>query len=640
MSYKQTSIKSVIDKINRSYFIPDIQRHYVWLQDPNKKKIEQLFDSLMRGYPIGAFLFWELKKNDIESDFENDKESGKINFQLYKFIEDYDVRHPYNEKYSISKLIGDELHVVLDGQQRLTSLYIGLRGSRCLKRKYVRANDPNQYETTYLYLNLLHRPKDDTPDDRFMFEFLTTDEASKKTEGKLWFKVGQVMDFDNKETLRKYCREKGFIQDATDIVEDLWGVVVKDESIISFFEEKEKNLDKVLKIFIRVNSGGMQLSYSDLLMSLLTATFKSDIRDQMENEVERMKNDGFGCFGRDQILKTCMMLSDCNHVFKMDNFIKANIRKIENSWDSAVSYITEATNFLKRLGYENFLSSGYIITVLSLYIKKKNAKQLNSDKEAMTKFVRIAQMRSYFTTSLDTKLSLIKDILSYTDNFEDFVKELEKKQPDFKVDATYLEWAVENVEYGSPAVLPLLQLLYPNLNYGSVIFHIDHIYPKSKFNKKTKGLPEKYIEMKNRLWNLQLLEGHDNLSKNDKDPEAWLKEEMPDATKRKNYLISNYIPEDFILDWSNLEAFESQRKRKILEMLMKVFKLPNTNIQIHNTTDDRLIETPEDLEKLKQKTEAILNKARNISTGTFGHFIRQCKSSQNLDEEGLKDDQE
>ena len=632
MSYKQTSIKSVIDRINRSYFIPDIQRNYVWLQNTNSKKIEQLFDSLMRGYPIGAFLFWELKKGDIESDSGNDNEGGKLNFQLYKFIENYDIRHPNNEKYNVSQLIGDELHVVLDGQQRLTSLYIGLRGSRCLKRKYARANDPNPYEITSLYLNLLHRPNDDTPDDRYKFEFLTKEDVDKETADKLWFKVGNILNFDNEDAVEDFCEQKQYSQIAKRVLKRLWQVV-NDDRIISFFEETEKNLDKVLKIFIRVNSGGMQLSYSDLLMSILTATFKSDIRDQMENVVERLKDDGFACFGRDQILKTCMLLSDCNHVFKMENFSKQNIHKIENNWDTIISYIYATVSILKGMGYENNLSSGYIIAVICLYLsKKKTSKPSTQDKDAMTKFVRIAQMKSYFTTSLDTKLSSIKDIISKQDDFNSVVKELEK-QPDFKVNAQDLVWAVDNVKYGSPAVLPLLQLLYPNLDYGSVTFHIDHIYPKSKFNKKTTGLPEEYIGKENFLWNLQLLKGVVNESKNDKDPEEWLKEYMSDPGKRKEYLISNYIPEDFILEWSSLEAFETQRKSKILEELMKVF-----NIQNSNSKHDGDVKPEENLDEIKERANAVIEKHRSNPTGDLAHFVRQCESSQALEEKRIKDD--
>ena len=443
------------------------------------------------------------------------------------------------------------------------------------------------------------------------------------------------MDFDNEDAVDDFCEQKQYSQIAKRVLENLWKVV-NDDRIISFFEEKEKNLDKVLKIFIRVNSGGMQLSYSDLLMSILTATFKSDIRDQMEDVVKRMKDDGFACFGRDQILKTCLMISDCSHVFKMENFSKKNIGEIEKNWESTISYIYTAAAILKSMGYDNHLSSGYIIAVLSLYLKK-NPKPSKSDRDSMTKFVRIAQMKSYFTTSLDTKLSLIKEILSTTDDFESFVKELEKKQPDFKVDTTYLEWAVDNVEYGSPAILPLLQLLYPNLNYGSVIFHIDHIYPKSKFNKKTKGLPEKFIGKKNGLWNLQMLEGVVNQSKNDKDPEEWLKEEIPDPQKRKEFLVNNYIPEDFVLDWSSIEVFEAKRKKKILEELMKVFNIPNSNVMIHNSNQNIITETPEDLEKISDSAEAIILKHRYNLKGNLAYFVRQCKSSANLEEDGVND---
>ncbi|GHP23845.1 hypothetical protein VN1175_09390 [Helicobacter pylori] len=56
------SIKEVVDELNVVYFLPNIQREYVWLKKTDEKKIEQLFDSILRGYPIGSFLFWKLKK--------------------------------------------------------------------------------------------------------------------------------------------------------------------------------------------------------------------------------------------------------------------------------------------------------------------------------------------------------------------------------------------------------------------------------------------------------------------------------------------------------------------------------------------------------------------------------------------------
>ncbi|QTO93491.1 DUF262 domain-containing protein [Helicobacter pylori] len=127
------TIKEVVDELNGRYFLPDIQREYVWLQNADEKKIEQLFDSILRGYPIGSFLFWKLPKEDIAKSDEQD--SDKLNFQLYQFITNYDERKSHNEKIRIEQIKRDDLYIVLDGQQRLTSLYIGLKGTRTLKKR-------------------------------------------------------------------------------------------------------------------------------------------------------------------------------------------------------------------------------------------------------------------------------------------------------------------------------------------------------------------------------------------------------------------------------------------------------------------------------------------------------------------------
>src|SRR5687767_2015994 len=96
----------------KKYLLPAIQREFVW----DTEQIEQLFDSLLREYPISTFLFWEITKNRIS------------NFQLYEFIKDYhQTKNKHNQKAELSKDEG--VTAVLDGQQRLTSLYIGLRGS-------------------------------------------------------------------------------------------------------------------------------------------------------------------------------------------------------------------------------------------------------------------------------------------------------------------------------------------------------------------------------------------------------------------------------------------------------------------------------------------------------------------------------
>ncbi len=274
------TIKEVVDGLNVRYFLPDIQREYVWLKKADEKKIEQLFDSILRGYPIGSFLFWKLQKEDIAKSDEQD--SDKLNFQLYQFITNYDARKPHNEKIRIEQIKRDDLYIVLDGQQRLTSLYIGLKGTRTLKKKRAIYDNPNAYEEKRLYLNLKYQPNMDSPEDNYQFEFHAKKPENDKKHW--WFKVGDILEL---ESVIKYAIKHELGGEESELLETL-NKAFHDKQLISFFEEKEKNLNKVLNIFIRVNSGGVKLSYSDLLMSILTASFSSDIREKMNELVEML----------------------------------------------------------------------------------------------------------------------------------------------------------------------------------------------------------------------------------------------------------------------------------------------------------------------------------------------------------------
>ncbi len=73
------------------------------------------------------FYFGNYQKEDIAKSDEQD--SDKLNFQLYQFITNYDERKSHNEKMRIEEIKHDDLYIALDGQQRLTSLYIGLKGN-------------------------------------------------------------------------------------------------------------------------------------------------------------------------------------------------------------------------------------------------------------------------------------------------------------------------------------------------------------------------------------------------------------------------------------------------------------------------------------------------------------------------------
>lgn len=576
--FRDVSIKNVIEELNQSYFLPDIQREFVWLRKANEKKIEQLFDSILRGYPIGSFLFWKLKKNDIETNKDAKEDSDKLNFQLYKFIENYDERKTHNEKVNIEQINSDDLSIVLDGQQRLTSLYIGLKGSRTLKKPNAWWDNPNAFEEKQLYINLRYQPNEENPDDNYEFEFQKKISVPKSDERNYWFKVGEIL---NLGSIVSYARDNNLSDTEAEILEKLKDAFCT-KSLISYFEETEKNLDKVLKIFIRVNSGGTQLSYSDLLMSILTANFSSDIRDLMNKFVDSVREQGFGAMGRDQVLKTCLLLTESNHIFQLKNFSKSNINKIEDNWEEITETIFKAINLLKEFGYTNRLSSAYILSVMA-YFLFRNKHITQDDKNEMLRFVRNAQITSYFTTSLDGKLEVVAKILRDSNNFQEVNSKLanSKIQP-LKISGDDVERMLD-FQYGNPAILPILQLLYPNLDFKNSTFHIDHIYPKSRFNNKNQELPVEYQGKANFLFNLQLLQGDENIAKKAKNIEMWLKEHCQnDKDQIKAFKERNYIDEDFELEWANIVDFETKRSKRIKEKLETIFGLtkempvPNT----------------------------------------------------------------
>lgn len=106
--------KAINNIVSRRYLLPAIQRKFTW----STAQIEVLFDSIMRGYPINTFMFWEVTDAKVTA-----------NLCFYQFLEKYCERFGENNPDFDTKGHGT-FHAVIDGQQRLTSLYICCRQSQ------------------------------------------------------------------------------------------------------------------------------------------------------------------------------------------------------------------------------------------------------------------------------------------------------------------------------------------------------------------------------------------------------------------------------------------------------------------------------------------------------------------------------
>ena len=156
MAYIGLSIKKLINRIeNEEYVLPAIQREFVW----SASQIERLMDSILRGYPIGAFLFWEVKGESTSK------------YEFYEILNNYherDSRH--NRKKDISSK--EKVMAILDGQQRITSLYLALHGTYSYKTKRAWTTKDDSYPLRKLYLNLTGYNKEKENDLLYDFKFL------------------------------------------------------------------------------------------------------------------------------------------------------------------------------------------------------------------------------------------------------------------------------------------------------------------------------------------------------------------------------------------------------------------------------------------------------------------------------------
>nr|WP_232257643.1 DUF1524 domain-containing protein [Helicobacter pylori] len=311
-------------------------------------------------------------------------------------------------------------------------------------------------------------------------------------------------------------------------------------------------------------------------MSILTASFSSDIRERMNGLVDNLKDKGFSNVGQDQVLKTCLLLVGSNTEFKLKNFNKPNIKKIEDNWEKITDSIYNATELLKTFGYAGYLSSAYILSSLAyFYYKNDNQKMDEYGEYQALIFVRSAQITSYFSNSTDTKLSAIAHSIKEARTFESFNHNLAKHQTCLlKITNDAIEEMMCSSSHA--LVFPILQILYPNLNYKTTTFHIDHIYPSSKFNEENKKLDKDFYECGNHLYNLQLLESAENQAKKDKDPEVWLKEEYKDERAIEEYKKRNYIDPTLELEWENIKEFREKREEAIITKLREVL-LPESS---------------------------------------------------------------
>ena len=261
---KAITIQEAIAAINAGdYLLPAIQRKFVW----SSHQICVLFDSIMRGYPINSFMFWEVKSDGIKNDFK-----------FYEFLRSYCQRFGEENPHKPTNASYKDFKAIIDGQQRLTSLYIGLCGTYAYKQPRVwwpTAQDDQVLPPRKLYLDLA-QPVESEDNESLMhynFRFLTDAQHNNATTSDKqhhWFCLHDILKMPHYESADDVLLEVVLPQlhrlglaDNTFARKTLLKLydVIRRQRIIHYFNESSQEIDHVLDVFIRTNSGGTKLDF-------------------------------------------------------------------------------------------------------------------------------------------------------------------------------------------------------------------------------------------------------------------------------------------------------------------------------------------------------------------------------------------
>lgn len=573
------TIKDTLDAMHRhDLVLPAIQREFVW----RPGQICRLFDSIMQGYPFGTFLYWRV----------NPENSGK--FKFFDFVCDYHQRdRPHCPP--LPDMRNKQVTAVLDGQQRLTALNVGLYGSIARKLPYKWWKSPDAFPERRLYLDLLWRAdSEDEEGMKYRFEFLTDGRLNAASDSECWFPVGEILSLaDAGPSMTQWLIDKLPQERVFEAHERLYKLyqVVHSEPLVAYYEEKGQELDKALQIFIRMNDGGTPLSHSDLLLSIAVAQWKEhDARREIHSLVDELNNigSGFG-FSKDLILKGGLMLSDIGSVgFKVDNFNRVNMDTFERNWDAIKRAMSLTVQLVSTFGFSGQnLTADNALLPIAYYLYRKNPgdaylshSRFNQDRESIREWLVRSLLKSgVWGSGLDTLLTDLRRAVN-EGGFDEFpathVREAMARRGR---QLTFEDEEIEDLadmRYGNRLTFALLSLLFPFVDMKNQ-FHVDHIFPSARFTGrrlKAVGVPEEkvteFMELKDGLANLQLLQGAQNHEKSATMPLEWLRTVNSDGQNRRSYIerhLLTGLPETIKEFDEFYEARREQLKGRIRGLL-------------------------------------------------------------------------
>lgn len=543
---------------NGKYVMPAFQRQYVW----SMEQIEKLWDSILLDYPIATFLFWHVDDDNVSWDtyfcnflsevtFDSRKQADSVNYELS----------------SINVNLTDT--AVLDGQQRLTSLFLSLYGQAYIRQKHARKKIAGGTVVKLLIeLNKNRLAVDEEEYNSKKFDIRFAERIGKLSPTQ--FEVKNILDPQFREdSTREQAIEKAIVNVPPESKEYARGILnqlyrkIFVEKLIRYTKIKDMKQDDALEMFVRFNSGGKALKKHEITMSILEAYWPS-----AKTEFGKVLEGPYAGFGTDFIVRAALML--------YGDVVKSNINKqiaedLKNHWQEFKKALRNLETVLKSMKIEvsRFANSWNVLLPIIYFIYYNPEYEKNL--EGIRAYLVRAVLFTYFQSGTTSKLQQMKSsINSY--NYEITVDMMENQISDLRVTDGKID-DILNAEKGSRVageVLYFLGLDWINKNYK---YEQDHLHPDERFNRTNPvSVPmeewNKWRSNRNRLPNLHLLEGRQNASKNDMRLVDYYND-MNDEQKavfRKEALI----PDGVSLELEHFGEFYEKRKALLMDKLRQL----------------------------------------------------------------------
>lgn len=537
--------------------MPAFQRQYVW----SMEQIEKLWDSILLDYPIATFLFWHVDDDNVSWDtyfcnflsdvsFDSRKQADSVNYELS----------------SIDVKLTDI--AVLDGQQRLTSLFLSLFGDAYIRQKHARKKNGGGIVTKLLIeLNKNKLTVDEEEYNSKKYDIKFSEKVGKLSPTQ--FEVRKILDSKFQDETKRDAAIEDAIANvpadskdyARDILNKLYNKIFV-EKLIRYTEIKDMKQDDALEMFVRFNSGGKALRKSEITMSILEAYWPS-----AKTEFGKLLVDSYAGFGSDFIIRTALML--------YGDVIKSNINKqiaeeLKNNWSEFKKSLKDLELLLKDMKIEvSRFSSSWNVLLPIVYFMYYNL-DYKDNTEGIRAYLIRAILFTYFQSGTTSKLQQMKSNIN--ENDYEITVDMLNQMNDLRVTDGKIE-DILNSEKGSRVAGEALYYLCLDWTNKNFKYEQDHLHPFDRFD----GSKPVSVSMddwrrwrgnRNRLANLQLLEGRSNGSKNDMRLIDYYNDMNDD--QKAEFCKQAIIPDGVSLELEHFEEFYEKRKDVLATKLHKL----------------------------------------------------------------------